>query len=251
MSGPWPRPSSPSSSASASSRPWRRNVQPPARTRKFLTVPRGREGRDQGGQGRRRDLARAAGECRAEGHRCALDAEVRQGPPVARRQAGIDIAIPSFGYKSNLAICRRYGFIRRGKVTLSRASTDACCAMWLPTTTPPPTSGPTRHTAAALTKRGSGRSGASAASIARSPRVSRCPHVPSGQRCQVHRPHPHRARVRPPEGPDGAVRPHHRHRLCRDEDHARPPRLQHRQPRRPRTTDRHRITVPGDPAFLP
>ena len=30
---------------------------------------------------------------------------------------GIDIAIPSFGYKSSIAICRRYGFIRRGKVT--------------------------------------------------------------------------------------------------------------------------------------
>ena len=30
---------------------------------------------------------------------------------------GIDIAIPSFGYKSSIANCRRYGFIRRGKVT--------------------------------------------------------------------------------------------------------------------------------------
>lgn len=30
---------------------------------------------------------------------------------------GIDIAIPSFGYKSSIAICRRYGFIRKGKTT--------------------------------------------------------------------------------------------------------------------------------------
>ncbi len=30
---------------------------------------------------------------------------------------GVDIAIPSFGYKSSIAICRRYGFIRKGKVT--------------------------------------------------------------------------------------------------------------------------------------
>lgn len=30
---------------------------------------------------------------------------------------GTDIAIPSFGYKSSIAICRRYGFIRCGKVT--------------------------------------------------------------------------------------------------------------------------------------
>jgi putative transposase len=35
VSGPWPRPSSPSSSASASSGPWRRNVQQPDRTRNF------------------------------------------------------------------------------------------------------------------------------------------------------------------------------------------------------------------------
>src|SRR5213079_1794708 len=32
VSGPWPKPSSPSSLASASSGPWRRNVQPPDRT---------------------------------------------------------------------------------------------------------------------------------------------------------------------------------------------------------------------------
>lgn len=32
-------------------------------------------------------------------------------------QPGIDIAIPSFGCKSSIAICRRYGFIRKGKVT--------------------------------------------------------------------------------------------------------------------------------------
>ena len=30
---------------------------------------------------------------------------------------GIDIALPSFGYKSSIAICRRHGFIRCGKVT--------------------------------------------------------------------------------------------------------------------------------------
>jgi len=30
---------------------------------------------------------------------------------------GTDIAIPSFGYKSSIAICRRFGFIRKAKVT--------------------------------------------------------------------------------------------------------------------------------------
>lgn len=37
--------------------------------------------------------------------------------PLPGGRPGIDIAIPSFGYKSSISICRRYGFIRRGKVT--------------------------------------------------------------------------------------------------------------------------------------
>ena len=48
----------------------------------------GREGRDQGGQERDGDLAGPASQGGAEGHRCPLDAEVRQGPAAARRQAG-------------------------------------------------------------------------------------------------------------------------------------------------------------------
>jgi transposase len=40
-----------------------------------------------------------------------------KGRPLPGGKPGIDIAIPSFGYKSSIAICRRYGFIRRGKVT--------------------------------------------------------------------------------------------------------------------------------------
>lgn len=37
--------------------------------------------------------------------------------PLADGKPGIDIAIPSFGYKSSVSICRRFGFIRKGKVT--------------------------------------------------------------------------------------------------------------------------------------
>lgn len=37
--------------------------------------------------------------------------------PLPGGKPGIDIAIPSFGYKSSIAICRRYGFIRSAKVT--------------------------------------------------------------------------------------------------------------------------------------
>jgi len=37
--------------------------------------------------------------------------------PLANGTPGIDIAIPSFGYKSSVSICRTFGFIRKGKVT--------------------------------------------------------------------------------------------------------------------------------------
>ena len=37
--------------------------------------------------------------------------------PLPGGRPGIDIAIPSFGYKSSIAICRRYGFIRAAMVT--------------------------------------------------------------------------------------------------------------------------------------
>ena len=37
--------------------------------------------------------------------------------PTADGKPGIDIAIPSFGYKSSISICRTFGFIRNGKTT--------------------------------------------------------------------------------------------------------------------------------------
>jgi transposase, IS5 family len=37
--------------------------------------------------------------------------------PTVDGKPGIDIAIPSFGYKSSISICRTFGFIRKGKVT--------------------------------------------------------------------------------------------------------------------------------------
>lgn len=37
--------------------------------------------------------------------------------PTADGKPGIDIAIPSFGYKSSISICRAFGFIRKGKTT--------------------------------------------------------------------------------------------------------------------------------------
>jgi len=40
-----------------------------------------------------------------------------KGRPAADGKPQIDIAIPSFGYKSSIAICRAFGFIRKCKVT--------------------------------------------------------------------------------------------------------------------------------------
>lgn len=37
--------------------------------------------------------------------------------PTPDGRPGIDIAIPSFGYKSSVSICRAFGFIRKGKTT--------------------------------------------------------------------------------------------------------------------------------------
>lgn len=37
--------------------------------------------------------------------------------PAADGKPQVDIAIPSFGYKSTVSICRRFGFIRKGKIT--------------------------------------------------------------------------------------------------------------------------------------
>ena len=40
-----------------------------------------------------------------------------KGRPMPDGKPGIDIAIPSFGYKSSVSICRAFGFIRKCKVT--------------------------------------------------------------------------------------------------------------------------------------
>ena len=40
-----------------------------------------------------------------------------KGRPAADGKPQVDIAIPSFGYKSSIAICRAFGFIRKGKTT--------------------------------------------------------------------------------------------------------------------------------------
>ena len=150
-----------------------------------------------------------------------------KGRPLPGGKPGIDIAIPSFGYKSSIAICRRYGFIRRGKVTdgalrrthaarrgHQRQHRLRCLGRH-------GVSQPIQRSVAQVDRAGQPRPSQEAQGQADAgtnrPR----------QRREVRRPCPDRACVRPAEGPDGAVHPHHRHRPCRDEDHARQPRLQH------------------------
>ena len=89
---------------------------------------RGGEGGDQGGQAGRRDLAGQACQGAAEGRRRALDGEVRQGRPAADGKPQIDIAIPTFGYKSHISIDRRHGIIRRGRSPTPRPMTGRGCA---------------------------------------------------------------------------------------------------------------------------
>ena len=50
----------------------------------------------------------------ARGYGCALFAK---GRSAANGKPQIDIAIPSFGYKSSISICRIFGSIRKGKTT--------------------------------------------------------------------------------------------------------------------------------------
>ena len=81
------------------------------------TQHRGREVSDQAGQARSEDLAVEPGQGRAKGHDARWTLKFAKGRPLPGGGPGIDIAIPSFGYKSSIAICRCHGFIRRGKVT--------------------------------------------------------------------------------------------------------------------------------------
>jgi IS5 family transposase len=162
--------------------------------------------------------------------------------PLPGGRPGIDIAIPSFGYKSSIAICRRYGFIRRGKVT-DGARFDGRMLRDVVTND---------NTASDVWADTAYRSRSNEAwlkSIGRVSRVHRKKPHRARQRRQVYRACPRRARVRPSEGSNGAVRPHHRHRARRGEDYARQPRLQYRPVDIPRTQGSHGIAASGEGAF--
>jgi IS5 family transposase len=136
---------------------------------------------------------------------------------LANGKPGIDIAIPSFGYKSSVSICRIFGFIRKGKVTDAALfdggmlrdvviSDNTASDVWADT---------------------GYRSRANKASLRRQSRVSRI-HCkkPRQADARAHRqgqcrqnedPSPCQTCVCSPTGSDGAVHPNHRHQAWRSE----------------------------------
>ena len=170
--------------------------------------------------------------------------------PLPGGRPGIDIAIPSFGYKSSIAICRRYGFIRSAKVT-DGARFDGRMLRDVVTRD---------NTASDVWADTAYRSQANEAWLKSMDRVSR-----------VHRKKPRgkpmsrrasganakrstvRARVEHvfarQKGQMGLFISHDRHCTRRSEDHARQPRLQYRPPDLPRTASRHGLAASGDGPF--
>ncbi len=171
-----------------------------------------------------------------------------KGRPLLGGKPGIDIAIPSFGYKSSIAICRRYGFIRRGKVT-DGARFDGRMLRDVVTND---------NTASDVWADTAYRSQSNETWLKSIGRVSRVhrkkprgkPMSDRARQCrQVHRACPRRARIRPTERSDEAVRSYHWHCARRGEDHARQPRLQHRPPDFSRTQGGHGIAASGESNF--
>jgi IS5 family transposase len=148
--------------------------------------------------------------------------------PSADGAKRVDIAIPMFGYKNHVGIDRRHGLIRTWTATRRRPPRRRAAA------------GPARQ--GQHRQRGLGRHRVSlgeerGASRGQGLHQPDPPQEAHGQahaeaclprQCrQVGGPCPCRARLRPPEGPHGAGRPHHRAREGDSEDRAREPRLQH------------------------
>ena len=181
---------------------------------------------------------------------------------------GIDIAISSFGYKSSITICRRYGFIRRGKVTDGArfdgrmlhdvvTNDNTASDVWADTAYLSRSNEAWLKSIGRVSRvhrkkpRGKPMSARTArANAARSTARARVEHVFAHQKDQM---------GGSAQGSDEAkhrwkrlrraIRPHHRHRARRGEDHARQPRLQYRPPDVPRTQGSHGIATSGEGAL--
>ena len=139
----------------------------------------------------------------------------------------VDLAIPTFGYKNHIAIDRRHGLIRRW-IVAARWRAVACadrqdqhgierlCRHRLSLGEERDVAGRQRHALVHPRQEAAGPGDAGADITCERGQI-RC--APGG-----------RARVRPPERPDGGIHPHHRHRPRHDQDRPRQPRLQHAAP---------------------
>ena len=76
-----------------------------------------REGPEQRGQDRRRDLAAEAGPRPPERHGARWTVKFTKAKAAEGGSKPADIAIPTFGYKSHISIGRRHGIIRRSLVS--------------------------------------------------------------------------------------------------------------------------------------
>ncbi len=161
--------------------------------------------------------------------------------PLANGKPGIDIAIPSFGYKSprasaTRAVCRSAGpsaLSARARSPTQRASTDGCCVMSSAATHRLRCLG--RHGLSEPSQRGMAQAaepGQPHPSQEATRQADARTHHQS-QRRQIQNPRPRGACVRPAERPEGAVHPHHRHQARRSQDYPRQPRLQHAPPHLP------------------
>ena len=148
--------------------------------------------------------------------------------PSADGAPRVDLAVPAFGYKNHVGIDRRHRLIRRWTVT-DAARHDGALLPELIDTEQHRQRRVGRHRLSLPGQREVPRR--PSAALADPPQEAQgqadaAPHR-SGQCPQVGGALGGRARLRPPERPDGPVHPHHRHRPRENQDRPRQPPLQH------------------------
>jgi len=99
----------------------------------------------------------------------------RPPKPGQRRDAGVEIAVPAFGYKNHIGIDRAHGFVRRYRVTHAAAHDGRNCATCSTATTPRAACGRIRPTAQRPTSSSSNATVWSRSSSTASPAAGRSP----------------------------------------------------------------------------
>jgi IS5 family transposase len=175
-----------------------------------------------------------------------------KGRPAANGKPQIDIAIPSFGYKSSIAICRTFGFIRKhvlsfaegGKVTDGArfdgrmlrdvvTKDNTASDVWGRYGLSQPGQREVAQSA------GPGQPNPSQEAKGQADAGS----CPARECIKIEGPRPGRACVCAAEGQNGPVHPHHRDQARRGENRARQSGVQYEPPDLPRATGRHGISA--------